>query len=69
MRRNLPILKAIECNPFSLGGRYYRISFGLGAGTSRYHCEDVMASVFSELIPLLGVISIFIAICSLEGAS
>ena len=32
-------------------------------------CEEVMASVFSELIPLLGVISVFIAICSLEGAS
>jgi hypothetical protein len=38
-------------------------------GASRYHCEDVMASMFSELIPVLGVISVFIAICSREGAS
>ncbi len=40
-----------------------------GVSLSRNRCEAVMASVFNDLIPLLGVISVFIAICSLEGVS
>jgi hypothetical protein len=40
-----------------------------GVSLGRNRCEAVMAPVISELIPLLGVICVFIAICSLEGAS
>ena len=35
----------------------------------RYRCEDVMESVLGELISMLAVVSVFIAICSPEGAS
>ena len=35
----------------------------------RYRCEDVMESVLGELISMLAIVSVFIAICSLEGVS
>ena len=36
---------------------------------SLYCRQDVMGSVLSELIPLLAVVSVFIAIYPLEGTS
>jgi hypothetical protein len=44
-----------------------RILIGIRLGL--YDCEEAMELVVSEVISLLSVISVFIAKCSLEGAS